>query len=159
MTPVAWQPADSVLQVLLLGRRPGSAPLLADALGRHGRFTVQACTTPADAAVRLGSEPWDCVVVNLADDPGDEGAGAEAAAAGDEDAGAETAALRGPAGNGVAGDDPTADLAAAVTSIHHTGTAVPVIALGDLGPAGAAAALPPRAGGHLARLGAGGVRA
>src|SRR6478609_5585940 len=66
MTPVAWQPADGVLQVLLLGRRLGSATLLADALAPHGRFAVQACTTPADAAARLAAEPWDCVVADVA---------------------------------------------------------------------------------------------
>jgi diguanylate cyclase (GGDEF)-like protein len=64
MSSVAWQPADGVLQVLLVGRRPAAARAFADARAGQGRFARTACATPTDAAAHLSARPWDCVVAD-----------------------------------------------------------------------------------------------
>src|SRR4051812_27171032 len=114
MSSVAWQPADGVLQVLLLGSRPDCAGPVTEALTRHGRFAVRYTATPADAAARLAAERWDCVVALSA-----------------------------------------GDLADTLAVLRRSRADVPLIALGDLGPAGSDAARAAGADDHVVRLGDG----
>src|SRR5215212_9666088 len=66
MTPVAWQPADGVLNILVVGLASTVRKSLADVLSAHGRFTVDACATPAEGAAALAARPVDCVVLDAA---------------------------------------------------------------------------------------------
>jgi diguanylate cyclase (GGDEF)-like protein len=143
MTPVAWQPADGVLQILLVGQPSAGWRPLTEALAQHGEFAATACATARDAAARLAAQPVDCVVaaVNAGAVLGHEVGGARAGDIGADDTGAP---------------DHNADAALerAVAMLRGTDAEVPVIALGDLGPGGAEAA---QAGAqdHVARIGDG----
>src|SRR4051794_34188289 len=66
MTPVAWQPADGVLNILVVGLASTVRTSLTDVLSANGRFTVDTCATPAAAAAALAARPVDCVVLDAA---------------------------------------------------------------------------------------------
>jgi diguanylate cyclase (GGDEF)-like protein len=66
MTPVAWQPADGVLNILVVGLASTSRTSLPAVLSPHGRFSIDVCATPAEATAVLAARPVDSVILDAA---------------------------------------------------------------------------------------------